>query len=193
MSFWAQRAGQEQSRGMAWCLLMAKVNWAAAAVLLGFTTSTPAADEPTVLSDLELDAITAAGVLVDVNSFATARGGLALSRTDSDTFVLGGKTFDLGVGRTMGLAFACCNEEAEVVVGSGVVGLGDIAHSITHSVEHDGRFLDVALSAGFVLALSVKRHFAAAWPEHVAILEQLRAALADFHLEFSDAVMVGAQ
>jgi hypothetical protein len=149
--------------------------------------------EPTVLADLQLDSVTAAGVLVDVGSFATALGDLGATRTDADTFVFGGETFDLGVGHTMGLALACCNEEADVAVGSAVVGGGDIVHDTTHSVEHDGRFLDLGLSVGFVLALSVDKHFAAAWVEHVAMLEHWRAALAGRHLEPTDAVMPGAQ
>jgi hypothetical protein len=172
---------------------MDRLMWPAAAVVLGITTSDGAAGEPTVLSDLELDAVTAAGVLVDVDSFATALGDLAGTRTDADTFAFGGKGFDLGVGRTMGLALACCTEEADVAVGSAAVGSGDIVHGTTHSVEHDGRFLDLGLSVGFVLALSVDKHFAAGWVEHVAMLEQWHAALAGRHLELPDAVMRGAQ
>ena len=170
---------------------MDRLRWAAAAVVLGITTSAGAADEPTVLSDLELDAVTAAGVLVDVGSFASALGDLAGTRTDADTFVFGGEGFDLGVGRTVGLALACCSEEADVAVGSAVAGSGDIVHGITHSVEHDGRFLDLGLSVGFVLALSVEKHFGTARDEHVAMLEQWRAALADRHLELPDAVRDG--
>jgi hypothetical protein len=172
---------------------MDRLRWAAAAVVLGITTSDGAADEPTVLSDLELDAVTAAGVLVDVGSFAAALGDLAGTRTDADTFVSGGAAFDLGVGRTIGLAFACCDEEADVAVGSAAVGSGDIAHGITHSVEHDGRFLNLGLSLGFVLALSVEKHFATALDEHVAMLERWRAALADRLPELPDAGMRGAQ
>jgi hypothetical protein len=169
------------------------LRWAAAAVVLGITTSDGAADEPTVLSDFELDAVTAAGVLVDVGSFAATLGDLARTRTDAATSVFGGETFDVGLGRTVGVGVACCDEEADVAVGSAVVGSGDIVHGITHSVEHDGRFFDLGLSVGFVLALSVDKHFATVLDEHVAMLEQWRAALADRHLEFSDAVMTGAQ
>jgi len=162
---------------------MDRLSWAATAVVLGITTSDGAAEEPTVLSDVELDAVTAAGVLVDVGSFASALGDLAGIRTDAATSAFGGETFDVGLGSTVGLALACCNEEADVAVGSAVVGSGDIVHGTTHSVEHDGRFLDLGLSVGFVLALSVEKHFGMARDEHVAMLERWRAALADRHLE----------
>jgi hypothetical protein len=171
---------------------MDRLRWAAA-VVLGVTSSAGAADEPIVLSDLELDAVTAAGVLVDVGSFATALGDLMGTRTDADTFVFGGEGFDLGVGRTMGLVWACCTEETDVAVGSSAVGSGDIVHGTTHSVEHDGRFLSLGLSVGFVLVLSVEKHFGTARDEHVAMLEHWHAALADRHLELPDALMKGSQ
>lgn len=172
---------------------MARGNWVAAAVLLGFTTSAGAADEPTVLSDLELDAITAAGVLIDVSSIAAALGDFAHTQTDANTFVFGGEHFDVGVGITTGQALACCGDDADVEVGSAVLGIGDIVHGVTHAVEHDGRPLAYGLSLGFVIALSFDRHFALDREEHLAMLQELRAALADFHFELPDAAMVGAQ
>jgi hypothetical protein len=172
---------------------MARGNWVAAAVLLGFTTSAGAADEPTVLSDVELDAITAAGVLIDVSSIAAALGDFAHTQTDANTFVFGGEHFDVGVGITTGQALACCGDDADVEVGSAVLGIGDIVHGVTHAVEHDGRPLAYGLSLGFVIALSFDRHFALDREEHLAMLQELRAALADFHFELPDAAMVGAQ
>jgi hypothetical protein len=164
-----------------------------AKVVANDTKSARGSAEPTVLVDLQLDSVTAAGVLVDVGSFAAALGDLARTRTDAATSVFGGETFDVGLGRTVGVGVACCDEEADVAVGSAVGGGGDIVHGITHSVEHDGRFLDLGLSVGFVLALSVDKHFAAGWVEHVAMLEQWHAALADRHLDLPDAVLRGAQ
>jgi hypothetical protein len=188
---------------------MDRLKCAAMAVIISMTTSACATPEPanvvpndmksargsaepTVLADLQLDSVTAAGVLVDVSSIATALGDFGDARTGANTFVVGGEYLDLGVGTTMGQALACCGEDADVAVGSAAVGAGDMVHGITHSVEHDGRFLDLGLSVGFVLALSVDKHFAAGWVEHVAMLEQWHAALAGRHLEPRGAAMPGA-
>jgi hypothetical protein len=168
------------------------VNWAAVAGVLAMTTSA-AADEPTVLSDLELDAITAAGVLIDVGSIAAALGDYAHTQTDANTFASGGEHFDVGVGITMGQAFACCGEQADVEVGSAVLGSGDIVHRTTRAVEFDGPRWKHGFSAGFVVAISFEEHFVPARDGRVAMLEELRAALAGFRFELPDAVMVGAQ
>jgi hypothetical protein len=168
------------------------VHWAAAAVVLGITTSA-VADEPMVLSDYELDAITAAGILIDVNSLATALGDFAHTRTDADTLAFNGENLDLGVGFTIGQALACCGEDADVEVGSAVLGVGDIVHGTTHHVKHDGRRLAYGLSVGFVLAMAVENPPATVRDAHLAMLKELRAALADFHFELPDAVMAGSQ
>jgi hypothetical protein len=168
------------------------VHWSAAAVVLGITTSA-VADEPMVLSDSDLDAITAAGILIDVNSLATALGDFAHTRTDANTLVINGEDWDLGVGITIGQALACCGEDADVEVGSEVLGIGDIVHGTTHRVGHDGRRLAYGLSVGRVLAVSFENPPATVRDAHLAMLKELRAALADFHFELPDAVMVGAQ
>jgi hypothetical protein len=146
-----------------------------------------------VLSDYELDSITAAGVLLDVNSVAAALGDFANTRTDANTLVFKGEDLDLGVGITIGQALACCGEDANIGVGSEVLGIGGIVHGTTHRVKHEGGRLAYGLSVGFVVALSFQEHFATAREEHEAMLQELRAALADFHFELPDAVMVGAQ
>jgi hypothetical protein len=143
-----------------------------------------------VLSEFELDAITAAGVLVDVSSMAAALGDVAAVRTDANTGVFVGKHLAVGVGTTIGQALACCDGDADVAVGSAVVGIGDIVHGTTHSVEHDGRFLDVGLSVGLVVALSFENHSATARDAHLAMLEELRAELANFRVELADSVSV---
>ena len=168
------------------------MNWAAAAVVLGMATSA-VADEPTVLSDQELDSITAAGVLIDVDSVAAALGDFAHTRTDANTLVFSGEDLDLGVGITVGQALACCGEDANVGVGSEVLGIGDIVHGTTHHVKHEGRRLAYGLSVGFVLAASFENHSATVRDEHLAMLKELRSALVDFHFELPDAVIVGAQ
>jgi hypothetical protein len=185
------------------------VNWAAAAAVLGLTTSACAAPEPgaavvngtrsaggiaqpTVLADSELDSVTAAGVLVNVGSFATALGDFADTRTDANTFVFGGEHFDLGVGITTGQAFACCGEDADVEVGSAVLGIGDIVHGVAHGIEHDRGLPAYGFSVGLVVAISFEKR--------LAMLEELRAALTDLYFAHTDALssdaglhMVGAE
>jgi hypothetical protein len=169
------------------------VNWAAAAVVLGMTTSA-VADEPMVLSDFELDAITAAGVLVDVDSFAAALGAFGDARTDANTLAFDGEDFDVGIGITTGQALACCGEGADVEVGSTVLGIGDIVHGVTHTVKNDSRGFARGFSIGFVFALSFKEHFAKVRGQHVKVrdqhrarFEELRTALTAFDIELPDA------
>jgi hypothetical protein len=139
------------------------VNWAAAAVVLGMTTSPSLADEPMVLSDQQLDAVTAAGVLVDVDSFATAFGDRIFPLTKSDTFAVKEKGYDLAVGLTLGHAYACCGEKADVDVGSTASGVGDIVRRGTRTLKADDGISAEGLSAGYVVALSFKEPLLRAW------------------------------
>jgi hypothetical protein len=150
---------------------------AAAAMLLMMPAGVVA--QPKVLSNFELDAITAAGILVDVDSFSIAIGDVGRAGTDAKTFAFAGKQLDLGVGVTTGQALACCGENAEVEVGSAVRGIGDIVHGATHGIEHDGRPLAYGFSVGFVVAVSFEKH--------LAMVEKLRAAPAELRPGLSDA------
>jgi hypothetical protein len=125
-------------------------------VVLAMTTSASLADEPTVLSDLELDAVTAAGVFVDVNSFVAGIGNRTRTLTDADTFAVTGERYDLGVGLTLGHAYACCGEDADVEVGSTASGVGDIVRRGTRTFKADDGVSAEGLSAGYVIALSFK-------------------------------------
>ena len=147
------------------------MNWPVAAVVLGMTTSAGVAEELTVLSDLELGAVTAAGVLVDVSSTAVARGDLTRILTDADTFAVIGEKFDVGVGVTLGHAFACCGEDADVEVGSAVLGVGDIVRRGTRALKHDDGSSAQGLSAGYVVAVSFN--------EPLLMPGELRPALAN--------------
>jgi hypothetical protein len=144
---------------------------AAAAVILLMMPAGVLA-QPKVLSNSELDAITAAGILVEVDSFSMAIGDVGRARTDAKTFAFGGRYVDLGVGITRGQALACCGEEADVEVGSEVLGIGDLVQGVTHAVEHDGLLLAFGLSAGLVIAVS--------FDDRPAMLRGLRPGLADF-------------
>jgi hypothetical protein len=110
--------------------------------------------EPMVMSDLDLDAITAAGVSVDVGSMAAAIGDVAAVGTDADTVALRTEHLAMGIGTTVGEALACCGENADVDVGSAVVGSGDIVHGVTHEIEHDGPAWAHGFSVGIVVAVS---------------------------------------
>jgi hypothetical protein len=143
------------------------VNWAAAAVVLVLTTSAAVAQEATVLTDSELDAVTAAGVAVDVNSLAAAFGDRTRTLTDADTFTIVGNSFDLGVGLTLGHAYGCCGEQADVVLGSSALGAGEIVRQGTRVLKYDDGYAAEGLSSGYVIALSFKE----------PLLRQLRPAL----------------
>ena len=97
-----------------------------------------------------MDTVTAAGLVVDVDSIAAALGEFTIARTVADTYVNVAKRF--GIGLTIGEAFACCGEGSQVQVGSAVMGGGDPVSGTTHSAEHDGIFLAYGFSIGLLLA-----------------------------------------
>jgi hypothetical protein len=163
------------------------------AIILGLTMPSGLAAEPQVLADAELDSITAAGVLVDVSSIAAALGDSGRTKTDANTFAFDGDNLELAIGVTIGQTLACCGEDADVEVGSTALGMGDLVHGLTHRVEHNDRYFAHGVSVGFVFAVSFGRHLAMDREEGLAMLRELRAALADFHFELPDAAMVGAQ
>jgi hypothetical protein len=158
------------------------VNRAAAALVLGMTTSISVAGEPKVLSDLELETITAAGVLVDVNSIAAAFGDSTRSFTDANTSVTEGKSLDLGIGLTTGQALACCGEDASVQISSAVQGVGDIVQRGTRVLRFDDGISDdgisvEGLSAGFVVAVSFK--------DPLTMVQELNPMLMNVHSDLT--------
>lgn len=155
------------------------MNTAAAAVLLSLITPVGVAADPRVLSDVELDGVTAAGVLVDVNSVAAAFGDRTHTLTDADTFAISRKQFDLGVGLTFGHAFACCGDDANVEVGSAALGEGDLVHGVTYGVKRDGGHLAVGFSVGFVVAASFTKPWGMDHEKRLATLKEWNAATAD--------------
>jgi hypothetical protein len=148
------------------------VNWAAAALVLGMSTSASFSGEPKVLSNLELETVTAAGVLVDVNSVAAAVGDNTRAVTDTYTSVIE-KNLELGIGFTLGQALACCGENADVEVGSAVLGVGDIVHGGTRGGKLDGGILAGGLSTGFIVAVSFK--------DPLAMVQDLHSTLTSVH------------
>ena len=194
-----QRAGQGNNGAMAskfgdrgqmvWpvaIVLMAMMNSACTApelrALAARGTEMVGTTEPMVLADLELAAITAAGVVVDVGSFAAARGDLTLAFTDADTIALSREAYDLGLGVTRGFALACCGKKAGVEVVSVAAGSGDIVRGTTHSSgadDGDGGRWALGHSLGFVLALSFKKNWGGSSGQREAIVGELNATYAD--------------
>jgi hypothetical protein len=126
------------------------------------------AADPRVLANSELDAITAAGVLVNVESVANAIGDHIVAGTSAHTSVRGGPLFQVGVGFSDGYAAACCGEESDVLLDSTAVGAGDLVYGKTYTVEFRGATYTVGggfnhfaygYTAAFLLAISLEEGF----------------------------------
>jgi hypothetical protein len=133
---------------------------ALAALLLAATAPCVAIAEPRLLADVEMDAVTAAGVMVEVGAYARALGAIARTRTDARA--LTSKLMEgveIGAGFAEGQAFACCGEGSSVAVGSGAAGSGDAVYgkSVSH-VFHGAALAEGALKRftfGYSAALHV--------------------------------------
>jgi hypothetical protein len=137
-------------------------------LMLGMMTPTVVTAEPQVLADSELDAVTAAGVLVAVGSVANAGGDHIAAGTGAHSSVRGGPRLQVGVGFSDGYAAACCGEESDVALGSAAVGAGDFVYSTTYIVEFRGATYAVGggfnhfaygHTAAFLLAISFEDGF----------------------------------
>jgi hypothetical protein len=119
------------------------------AMALGFAMMTPTgvAAEPQVLADSALDAVTAAGVLVDVSSVARAVGDHIVADTDAYSSIRTERLVEVGVGFSDGYAAACCGQESDVVLDSTALGAGDRVYSTTYTVEFRGA--TYAVDGGF--------------------------------------------
>jgi hypothetical protein len=134
----------------------ATVKVATATAMLYLLVPVSAAAEPKVLSDFELESVSSAGVVVDVASYAGARGDVTNTHTDADTIVSGNGLMEVGVGLTVGQAIACCRERgASVDVVSVVSGDGDYVYKIdvARKSDDDDSWI-VGYSIGFILAIS---------------------------------------
>jgi hypothetical protein len=140
----------------------------AMALTLAMMAPTGVAADPQVLADSELDAVTAAGVLVDVSSVAHAVGDHLVADTGAYTVVRAEPVIQVGIGFTEAYASACCDEESDVVVDSIAVGAGDIVHGRRYTAEFRGATYNVGegfsyftygYSAAFVLAISFEDGF----------------------------------
>ena len=113
-----------------------------AALLLAITTPCFAIAEPRLLADAEMDAVTAAGVVVEVDAYARALGRLASTRTDAHALTsrLGDGT-EVSAGFAEGHAFACCGKGSSVAVGSSAAGGGDVVYGGSFSHVFHGAAL----------------------------------------------------
>jgi len=136
-----------------------------AAVLLAITAPCVARAEPKLLTEAEMEAVTAAGVVVEVEAYASAFGTVALTSTDARALTSRlGDGIEVGAGFAEGRAFACCSNESSVAVGSRAAGSGDVVYGSSFSHVFHG----AALTAGgafqrFAFGYSVALRLAASF------------------------------
>lgn len=130
-----------------------------ATLLLGAMTlsaAIPAAAkaEPQMLTAAEMDGITAAGALVDVDTIAAALGNYASAVTDVRTLLIESPWLSVGIGWGIGEAVACCGPDSSAAVGASADGKGDLVRGRAVQLERDNGVLAVGLATAWVLAIS---------------------------------------
>jgi hypothetical protein len=134
-----------------------------AALLVGITAPCVAMAEPRTLADVEMDAITAAGVVVEVDAYARALGTIAVTRTDARALTsIIEEGIEIGAGFAEGQAYACCGNGSSVVVGSSAAGGDDVVYggSFSHvfhgaALTSDGALRRFAFGYSAALLLTV--------------------------------------
>jgi hypothetical protein len=143
----------------------ASVIAAALTLLLGMLLPAAAAAKPTVLTESEMDEVTASGIGIEARAFAQASGDHVLAHTRSDALVSTINAREIGIGFAEGLAFACCSRQSDVAVGSSVSTTGEIVLRKTYVVEfrgaivereNDVRHFAYGYAAGFLVARSAE-------------------------------------
>jgi hypothetical protein len=119
---------------------------------------------PKILTESEMDGVTAGAIGVEAIAFARASGDHALAQSRSNA--LAGTINDrieFGVGFAEGLAFACCSRQSEVTVHSTASSTGQIVHSATYAFKFRGAiagpsdqvsYFAYGYTAAFLVALS---------------------------------------
>jgi hypothetical protein len=92
----------------------------------------PAAE---VLTDSQLDSVTAGSVWVGVDALAAAEGSLALTYTETSTLAFRPGKGVVSIGRGSGTAYACCGTETYAAVHTAGGGDGDILIVRSQSVQ----------------------------------------------------------
>jgi hypothetical protein len=112
------------------------------ALLVGITAPCVTMAEPRTLADVEMDAVTAAGVVVEVDAYARALGTIAVTRTDARALTgIIEEGIEIGAGFAEGQAYACCGNGSSVVVGSSAAGGGDVVYGGSFSHVFHGAAL----------------------------------------------------
>ena len=129
------------------------------ALAIGVTISFVAAPlavqaEPLMLTEIQMDRVTAGGVLVSVEPFAAAYGDFGTAETFAQTNAGRTALFDYGYGFGLGYASACCGPDAAVDVGTAVAGVGDVVGGGTASIIESNGVTAIGTTVGWVAAFS---------------------------------------
>jgi hypothetical protein len=119
---------------------------------------------PKILTESQLDRVTAGAIGVDALAVAQASGDYAFAQSRSSALVgTINDRIEFGVGFAEGLAFACCSRRSEVTVHSTATSTGRIVHRATYAFKFRGAiagradqvsYFAYGYTAAFLVALS---------------------------------------
>lgn len=109
---------------------------------------------PIILTAFDMDRVSAAGVSVEMDSFALVSGEFGQTDTDVITGVVALGPKQIGYGFGTGEAVACCGDDSEVLLDMTASGTGDYVFADTHTVYGSDGVTKFGISQGIVLALS---------------------------------------
>lgn len=129
------------------------------ALAIGVTISFVAAPlavqaEPLMLTEIQMDRVTAGGVLVSVEPYAAAYGDFGTAETFAQTNAGRTALFDYGYGFGLGYASACCGPDAAVDVATTIAGVGDTVGGGTATIIEDNGVTAIGTTVGWVAAFS---------------------------------------
>jgi hypothetical protein len=107
-----------------------------------------------LLTPSQLDLVTAAGVEVDVASFAGALGNFARAGTDTRVRAVSTEWLQAALGISLGQAIACCGSASDVHVGTVATAAGDRAEGGSFSLHADNGIVANGIASAWTLALS---------------------------------------
>ena len=109
---------------------------------------------PTILTALDMDRVSAAGVSVEIESSALVSGSSGQANTDVITGVVALGPKQVGYGFGAGEAVACCGGDGDVQLDITASGMGDYVFEDTHTVYGSDGVTKFGISQGIVLVLS---------------------------------------
>ncbi|MGI9416828.1 MAG: hypothetical protein ACR2RA_03205 [Geminicoccaceae bacterium] len=113
---------------------------------------------PMELSAFDMSRVSAAGVSVGMDSSALISGQYGDTDTDVMTGIVTRGPRTIGYGFGSGEAFACCGDDADVLLDMTASGTGDYVFTDTHTVYGGNGVTKFGISQGIVLALSGPSH-----------------------------------